>query len=415
MTEKELTVYKKKYAKLIAVVGINDCKGKVCKVQADLDDPEIVTYIVDELYNRGARRVEVTWLYRPVFRTVYKHTSKEELMNVYSPELARFKFEADEKVPLVVLESESPYWMEGIDPVKVADVKKAHLKARAPYRDKMRMVETPWCLAAVPGKEWAKVLFPKLSEKEALMKMWEKVIICCRLKGDPIKNWQKYNKDIKARAKWLDSLHIKTLHYTSKNGTDLIVGVHKDVTFCGGAHDSLGNPPYNPNMPAVECFTTPDRLVTEGIVYSTKPLSRDGQLMKDFSIRFHKGRIVEVKAKKGEQLLKRLINTEDASHYLGELALVPYNSEVSNTKMIYYNTLFDENAACHLAFGSSIEATYKPHLRKLSKEQLIKRGVNCSNIHIDFMVGNKDLNIVATTRDGKKVQIFKNGNWAKKL
>lgn len=412
----QLKNYKRKYAHLIVVVGLNDVKGKICKVQADLDQPDFVTMVVEELYKRGARRVEVYWTYRPVLKTIYQRTSTEELCKVYPPEVARLKYELNEYMPSITLESWDPNWMDGVDANKVATVKAAHAKVRIPYKDKMDAVETPWCLAALPGKTWAKRLFPNCSEEVAMNKMWEKTLECCRcLKGDPVKNWQKFNKEIKARAKWLDSLHIKTLHYTNKMGTDLVVGINPYTKFCGGAHDSIGNPPYNPNMPAVECFTTPDRLMTEGIAYASKPLSRDGQLMEDFSIRFHHGRIVEVKARKGEKYLKDLINTEENSHYLGEVALIPYDSPVSNTNMIYYNTLFDENAACHLAFGYSLSTTYNKEARGWNDQERIKHGINRGNIHIDFMIGTKDLNIVATTRDGKKVQIFKNGNWAKKL
>lgn len=414
--EKKLEECKRKYAHLIVVVGLNDVKGKVCRVCADLDQPDFVKLVVDELYQRGARRVDMFWTYRPVLKTIYKYTDKHELCKIYKPDIERWKFDLQEYSPLIVLESWDPFWMDGVDAEKVASMKAARARASHPYSEKMDAVETPWCLAAVPSVQWAKRLFPKDSDNVALNKMWEKTFEAVRvLHGDPIRNWEKFNKEIKARARWLDSLEIKTLHYTSKNGTDLIVGINPHAHFVGGAHDSIGNPPYNPNMPAVECFTTPDRLVTEGIVYSTKPLSRCGHLMEDFSLRFHHGKIVEVKAKKGGDMLKKLIATDQYSCYLGEVALVPYDSPVNNTNMIYYNTLFDENAACHFAFGYSLITTYNRDVRKLSDNELVKLGLNRGSIHIDFMVGNRDLNIIATTRSGKKVQIFKNGNWAVKL
>ncbi|MCQ2792597.1 MAG: aminopeptidase [Bacilli bacterium] len=415
---KDLTSYKKKYAHLIVVSGLNSVQNRVCKVQADLDDPEFVTYVVDELYQRGARRVDVYWSYRPLLKTIYNYTSRRELCKIYPPELKRIEYEYDEQIAQLHLESYPPDWMEGIDPAKISKTKKAHARAILPFRLKAEREgkEGPWCIAALPGKKWAKVIFPKAkSEEEAYLLMWEKVITCCRLEGDPVKNWQEYNREIKARTRWLNNLKIKTLHYTSKNGTDLVVGVNKDTLFCGGAHDDVKDAPFNPNMPAVECFTTPDRLKTEGVVYSTRPLSRDGHVMENFAIRFHKGKIIKVTAEKGERYLKRLINLEKETHYLGELALVPYDSPVSNTKIIYYNTLFDENAACHLAFGYAINTTYKNKIRSLKPKQLKKLGINGGTIHIDFMIGTSDLNIVATTQDNKKVQIFKNGNWVNKI
>lgn len=414
--EKKLEEYKRKYAHLIVVIGLNDVKGKVCRVYADLDQPDFVKLVVEELYKRGARRVDMFWTYRPVLKTIYKYTSKHELMKVYKPDIERLKFDLEEYSPSVTLESWDPFWMEGVDVDKVVAMRAARAKVAHPYSEKMDAVETPWCLAVLPSVSWAKRLFPNDSDEVALNKMWEKTLEAVRvLHGDPIENWKNFNKEIKARAKWLNSLNIKSLHYTSKNGTDLIVGINPHAQFVGGAHDSIGNPPFNPNIPAVECFTAPDCTVTEGIVYSTKPLSRSGHLMEDFSIRFHKGKIVEVKAKKGEELLKKLIDSDSRSCYIGEVALVPYDSPVSNTNMIYYNTLFDENASCHIAFGYSLITSYKNDVRKLNDNELIKLGLNRSNVHIDFMIGNKDLNIVATTCDGKKVQIFKNGNWAVKL
>ncbi|MCQ2753249.1 MAG: aminopeptidase [Bacilli bacterium] len=416
ISPKKLEEYKRKYAHLIAVCGLNNVKNRVCQINADIDQPDFVLMLMEELYDRGAKRVDVHWTYRPLLKTIYQYTDADELMKVYPYEVSRIKYDAKQNTAKVTLESWDPAWMDGVDADKVMKRRLAVAKIARPYRVKMDMVETPWCLAALPGHDWAKRLFPNDTDEVAMNKMWEKTLECCRcLKGDPVENWRKFNKEIKARAKWLDSLHIKTLHYTNKLGTDLIVGVNPHAHFCGGAHADETKSPFNSNMPAVETYTSPNRLVTEGVVYASKPLCRNGHMMDGIKIRFHKGRIVEVSAKKGEAFLKKMISTDEGAHYLGELALVPYDSPVSNTKMIYYQTIFDENAACHFAFGYSLLSTYEKRARHWSDEQRIKHGINRASTHTDFMIGTDDLNIVATTRDNRKIQIFKNGNWAKKI
>lgn len=415
MSEKTIELNKRKYAKLIVRCGLNFKPGKIVEIAADIDQPDFVKMIVEECYNFGARRVNINWTYRPIQRLQYDRTSIKELTRVYDYQIEHYKFQAEEYTPRIILESEDPNYLKGVDANKIAQTQIVKGKTRRPYRDIMDKIETPWIICTCPSVGWAKAVFPnEKDEKKAVNKLWEAIFDCCRVShGDPIKNWQNYNKDIKKRAKYLDSLHIKELHYTSKNGTDLTVGLTDGYSrFCGGAHDSVpGMNLYNPNMPAVECFTTPHRLRVNGIVYSSKPLCNNGQLISDFSFKFKNGKIIEVKAKKGEKLLKDMVYSGPNSCYLGELALVPYESEVNKTGLIFYKTVFDENAACHFAFGYSLRTTYI-NTRGMSKEDLLKAGLNLSSNHIDFMVGTKDLNIVATTKSGKKVDIFKNGNWA---
>jgi len=417
ISEKRLNLLKKKYAELIIKKGLNFEKGRIVEIAADVDQPDFVKMLVEECYKHGARRVNVIWTYRPIQRMQYDRTSVEELTTVYKYQVEHYKFQAKELTPRIILESEDPNYLAGVDPDKIAKTQHVKGAVRRPYRDIMDKVETPWVICTVPSEGWAKTIFPKDNVDVAVKKLWEAIFDCCRVsKGDPIKNWDDFNKEIKLRARWLDSLNIDYLHYTSKNGTDLKVGLNKYARFCGGAHDSVpGANLYNPNMPAVETFTSPDCNRINGIVYSSKPLCHNGQLIDEFSFKLKDGKIIEIKAKKGEKLLKDLIHSHPSLSYLGECALVPFSSPVNKTGLIFYKTVFDENAACHFALGYSLATTYKKEVKNKSKEELIKLGLNKGPNHIDFMVGTKDLSIVAYTRDGKKVQVFKNGNWANKV
>ncbi len=413
ISKARLETLKKKYCELIVKKGLNFEKGRIVEIAADIDQPDFVRMLVEECYKLGARRVNVIWTYRPIQRTQYDKTSIEELTKVYKYQVAHYEFQAKELTPRIILESDDPNYLAGVDPDKIAKTQEVKAAVRRPYRDIMDKVETPWCIACVPSVGWAKAIFPNDSSEVAVNKLWEAIFDCCRVsKGDPLKNWDNFNKDIKARAKWLNSLDIDYLHYKSKNGTDLKVGLTKHARFCGGAHDSVpGANLYNPNMPAVETFTTPDCNRIDGIVYSSKPLCNNGQLISDFYLKLKNGKIIEVKAKKGEKLLKNIVFATERTRYLGECALVPYNSPINQTGLIYYKTVFDENAACHFAIGSSLPTTYI-NVKTNNNKELIKMGLNKASSHVDFMVGTKDLDIVAYTRKGKKVQIFKNGNWA---
>ena len=245
----------------------------------------------------------------------------------------------------------------------------------------------------------------------AIEKLWESILYTSRVTDDPIAAWDSHNKDLADRCAYLNSLNIRSLHYTADNGTDFTVGMIDQAQFCGGGETSLQNIYFNPNIPTEECFISPKRGVAEGIVYATKPLSYQGQLIENFSIRFENGRAVEVHAEKGEELLKKMIEMDEGAAYLGECALVPQASPIAQSGILFYNTLFDENAACHLALGMGFADTIKDFHNK-TLEECRALGVNDSMIHEDFMIGCDTMNIDATCADGRVVPIFRSGNWA---
>ena len=400
----------KKYAKLIATVGVNVQKGQEVFINADLDQPEFVYMGVEECYRAGAKKVVVDWNYQPLTKLTYRWRTNKTLATMDEYEEARWKHMADKLPCRIYLVSEDPDGLKGINQEKMAKAAQARYKIIKPYREQMEN-KYQWCIAAVPGAAWAKKLFPKLSKAQAIEKLWEAILSASRVNEDPIEAWKEHNADLQKRCAYLNSLGIKTLEYRSSNGTNFRVGMMELGEFKGGGDTSLQGIYFNPNIPTEDCFISPKKGEAEGIVYSTKPLSYNGQLIENFSIRFEGGKAVEVHAEKNEELLKQLISMDEGAAYLGECALVPYNSPIQNSGLLFYNTLFDENAACHLALGKGFADTIQGFENR-TLEECREMGLNESMVHEDFMIGAEDLDIDAHTRDGKIVPIFRDGNWA---
>lgn len=411
-----MVIYMKKtvlrnYAKLIAQKGINVQKGQEVCITSELDQPEFVKILVEECYRAGAGKVIVDWCYQPLTKLNVRWQKEKVLSKVEVWEKARLQHKVDVLPALIYLESEDPDGLKGVNMNKLVKAQQAKRKVSKPYRDQMDN-KYQWCIAAVPGAEWAKKVFPNERKSKAIEKLWEAILYTSRATGDPIANWEEHNRDLSERCKFLNSLGIETLEYKSSNGTDFKVGMIETAKFLGGSEKTLGtNVEFNANIPSEEIFITPQKGKAEGIVYSSKPLSYQGQMIENFSVRFEKGKAVEVKAEKNEELLKSIIEMDENSAYLGEVALVPYDSPIRNSGILFYNTLFDENAACHLAFGEGFTNCLEDY-DSLTLEECRNRGINDSLIHVDFMIGTEDLNITAVTRKGERVEIFKNGNWA---
>ena len=400
----------REYAKLIIRCGLNVQKGQEVLVYADLDQPEFVKMVVEEAYKAKAREVIVHFDYQPLQKLHTRYKSVKVLGEVKQWEKERQQHYCDVLPCRLFLISEDPDGLKGVNMKKVAQARKLSYPILKPYIDQ-RENRHQWCIAAVPGAAWAKKVFPGLPKGKAIEKLWEAILYTSRVTDDPMKAWEEHNANLKARCDYLNSLEIQSLHYTADNGTDLTVGMISEGKFCGGGDTSLQGVFFNPNIPTEECFITPKRGEAEGIVYSTKPLSYQGQLIDNFYIRFEKGKAVEAKAEQGEQLLNTLINMDEGAAYLGECALVPQKSPIAESGLLFYNTLFDENAACHLALGMGYADTIRDFENK-TLEQCRQLGVNDSMVHEDFMIGCDSMNIDAITRDGKTVPVFRNGNWA---
>lgn len=398
------------YARLIARCGVNIQPGQEVFIEADLDQPEFVQMLVEECYKCKAKKVVVDWNYQPLQKIHYRYRTLTTLGKVEKYEEARWQHYVDTIPCRIYLISEDPDGLRGINQEKMAKAQQKRYPIAKPYRDALEN-KYQWCIAAVPGKAWAKKLFPQLRAGAAVEKLWEHILATSRVDDDPIAAWEAHNRDLHDRCAYLNSLHIEKLHYTSANGTDFTVGMIPEGRFCGGSEKSLQGIVFNPNIPSEECFISPKRVEAEGIVYATKPLSYQGQLIDRFWIKFHEGKAVEWHAEVNNELLTKLITMDEGSAYLGECALVPYDSPIRKSEILFYNTLFDENAACHLALGMGFADTIEDfHEKTLAECRAL--GVNDSMIHEDFMIGSQDMNIDAMCADGRIVAIFRNGNWA---
>ncbi|MCD7756309.1 MAG: aminopeptidase [Firmicutes bacterium] len=400
----------REYARLIVRCGVNVQKGQTVIVNAGLDQPEFVQMVVEEAYKAKATEVIVEWNYQPLTKLHYRYRTLKTLGTVKEWEKARLQYYCDTIPCRIHLTSADPDGLKGINREKMAKANQMSYPIVKPYHDQMENKDQ-WCIAAVPGVAWAKKVFPGMSKNQAVEKLWEAILSASRVTDDPIAAWDDHNADLQARCDYLNSLGIESLHYTAGNGTDLTVGMIPQGRFCGGGEKSLQGIFFNPNIPTEECFISPMRGKAEGIVYATKPLSYQGQLIEDFWVRFSGGKAVEVGAEQGEELLKTMISMDEGASYLGECALVPQKSPIAESGILYYNTLFDENAACHLALGMGFADTIEDFQNK-TLEECRELGVNDSMIHVDFMIGCDSMDIDAICADDSVKPIFRGGNWA---
>lgn len=400
----------KKYAELVVKTGVNVQKGQEVILTIALEHKEFAYYITQECYKAGAKRVQIEWFDDDIDRLQNKKQSLDTMKDLQSWKIEKYKDMAKRLPCRIFVESSDPDVLKGLDQGKITSARVANFPKYKKYIDQMDN-KYQWTIVGAPGRAWAKKVFPDLSVNEAYNKLWDAILTVTRVTDNPIKEWEKHNKYLKEKCSKLNDYDFKSLHFTSKNGTDLVVELQENQQFAAGSETSLQNITYNPNMPSEECFGMPSKYGVNGVVYSTKPLSYNGELIVDFSIRFENGKAVEVHAKEGEELLKKMISMDEGSAYLGEVALVPYNSPISNSNILFYNTLYDENASCHLALGKAYTCNIKGY-ENMNMQDFKKMGINDSLNHVDFMIGAKDTNIIGVCKDGKKIQVFKDGNWA---
>ncbi len=401
----------RRYARLIARVGANIQKGQEVIIGCELDQPKFVELLVDECYKAGAKKVKVEFDHQPLEKLHVRHQTVTTLGKVEDWEKARLQHYVDVLPCRIYLDSADPDGLKGINQKKLAKAEQKSWPIVKPYWDSMEN-RYQWCIAAVPGAAWAKKLFPELPKGRAIEKLWEAILFTSRVTEDPEAAWAAHDKDLHDRCAYLNGLGIAELHYKGDNGTDLTVGLIPEGEFKGGGDRTKETGVFfNPNIPTEECFTSPMRGKAEGVVYATKPLSYRGELIENFSIRFENGKAVEVHAEKNQALLEQMIAMDEGAAYLGECALVPVDSPISESGMLFYNTLFDENAACHLALGMGFADTIRGFEDK-TLEECRALGVNDSMNHEDFMIGYEGLDIDAVTRDGRTVPVFRRGKWA---
>ena len=397
------------YARLIAVTGGHVVKGDEVWIEAGLDQPEFIEMLVEECYKCGAKKVDVRFSNPNLTRLDFKYMTTGELCKVSPMALTKLKYFSKKLPTRIYIDSEDPDALKGIDQAKMAKSRaKTYLKAKK-YLN-LADGKYKWCIAGVPGKAWAKKVFPNDSEEVAMEKLWDAILLTSRVDGNnPVKNWKEHNDFLVKKRQQLKDLDLRKLIYKASNGTDFEVELIPGISWGAGIEEAPVKGVFNPNIPSEEVFTTPMRGKCEGTLVASKPLSYSGELIEDFSITFKDGKVSEVHAKKNQALLEKMVNMDEGAKMLGEVALVPFSSPINQSGILFYNTLYDENAACHVALGLGFKELLDVNL---TTEEAKEKGINDSMIHVDFMIGTKDLDIVGVDAKGKKHQIFKDGEWA---
>lgn len=399
----------KKYAELLVKKGVNLQQGQKLVVSADVECASLVKLVASEAYQAGASDVIAYYTDELISKMRYDHNEASYFEKI--PEYVQHFHNdyAKEHVAWLFISSEDPNLFKDVDARKIQAYSIAIHKACQPFYDGMDLMIDRWCIAGAPSKRWANQVFSDMSDEEAIKALWQAIYhVSYADTPDPLKTWDLHRVSFENRVNKLNTLKIESLHYTNDLGTDLTIGMNKDYLFAGGGSYTTDGVYSFPNIPTEEIFTSPDYRKVDGIAYASLPLAYNGTLIKDFYVRFEHGRVIDYGAKQGEEALRSIIETDEGSHYLGEAALVPYDSPISQMGILFYNTLYDENAACHLALGKGFPECLKNGVG-MSKEELKKHGVNDSLTHVDFMIGTKDLNITATLEGGGEKQIFKNG------
>lgn len=400
----------RKYARLIVRDGIRVQKGQPVVITATLEQPDFTAMVVEECYKAGASRVEVRWNYEPITRLHHKYQSEEELANVPEWQIARAAYEAETLPCRLNLRSTDPDGAKGYDPSRSLIRSRALSKATRVYREK-KAGKDQWSVVGVPNKAWAKKLFPHLRPNAAVEELWKLILQVSRCGEDPEGEWRAHNANLDAKCDKLNSFRLRKIRMYADNGTDLVLGLIPQSQFINAQNTTPEGLRYNADIPTEECYITPNKWETEGIVYGALPWCWNGVVIENYWLRFCGGKVVDCGAEKYGDVLKKMIETDEGAAYLGELALVPWESPVNQTGILFYDTLFDENARCHLAMGRGFNVTIRD-FGQYTAQQFRDMGVNESVIHQDFMVGTEDMNIDGITEDGQIVPIFRNGTWA---
>ncbi len=401
-----------KYAKLAVKKGVNLQKNQVLLINTPVECVDFARAIAKVGYEEGAKEVIVHYGDQTIQRLKLENASIDTLKDVPNWVAESYNSYAREGCCVISISASDPDGYKGIPMEKISAFQKSRQLALKEYSDYSMSNKIRWTVVSVPTEAWAMKVFNDSNSKDAVDKLWEVIFDVVRLNNDdPIKAWDDHNKNIAKKLEFLNEYKFKKLHYKNSQGTDLTIELPEDHLWLGGAEKCSSGIEFNANMPTEEVFTLPKRNGVNGTVTSSKPLSYSGNLINNFSLTFENGKVVDYNAEEGYDTLKDLLESDEGARYLGEVALVPYDSPISNSNIIFYNTLFDENAACHLAFGRSYPICLV-NGENLSDEELLNKGANDSIIHVDFMIGTKDLDIVGYTSDNKEIKIFTNGNWA---
>lgn len=402
----------RKLAKLAVRRGVNVQKGQPLIIKASVRDEEFVEMCVKEAYEAGASYVQVEWSSQTISKLDYQYQDDKELARIPQDLYDRQVRFIQYKACFLHILSDQPDGMNDVNPEKISIHQMAFGKKMHDLSKYTMNNEGQWCVIGVPSKEWAHTVFPTLSEEEAYQKLKDAIFMTSRVTedSDPIENWKKHDAELIAHAKKMTSYQFQALRFTSGLGTDLTVGLVKNHIWMGGGDTTPEGVYFDPNIPTEEVFCMPDCHKTEGKVFAAKPLSYGGTVIEDFWFEFKQGKVVDFGARKGKETLAKMLDFDEGSRRLGEVALVPYDSPISNANILFFNTLYDENAACHLALGACYPENIENGIH-MSEEELTQHGANSSVQHVDFMFGTKDMDINGICEDGTEVPVFRKGNF----
>ena len=408
-TQKQLA----QFAKLAIKLGINPSKGQPVVINAPVEAYAFVRLCVQEAYRLGSGKVSVYWSDNDLTRLDYENVATDQLKVVPNWRIERMKDDQEKGICRLSISSPDPDLLDGIDPSKIKTVSMENMKAAMPFQNYFMNNEGQWSIVAYPNVKWARKVFPdETDDQVAVDKLWDAILSASRVFDDmDVEDaWDQHNQTIHHHADLLNHYNFKSLHFTNKYGTDLTVGLIKDHIWCGGDEKSSKGVIFNANIPTEEVFTMPDRYHIDGTVVSTKPLNYNGQLIHRFKLTFKDGVVTDAVSDDNQIVLDQLLDSDQGSRSLGEVALISYDSPISNSGLLFYNTLFDENASCHLALGACYPTTLKGG-ETMSRDELYALGGNDSMNHEDFMFGSEDMSVVGLTYDGQTIEVFKDGNF----
>ena len=401
----------REYAELAITTGVNIQKGQKLYINAPIHAVELVRILTKLAYEGGAGEVVHNWIDDELSLLKYSHESIEELSVFPQWKIKQMEDLAGEGAAFLHVISPDPELLKDIDPKKIAESNKANSIGLKAFREKMMNPDNAWSIIAVPNKAWATKVYPDAGVEKAMELLWNSILKCSRVGEErATQNWTEHNAKLKEKTDLMNAKKFAKLHYKSGR-TDLMVEMSPKQVWKGGANDTTGGVTFNPNIPSEEVFSMPKRSGVNGVLASTMPLNYGGNLIDNFTLTFKDGRVTEFTAEKGYEILENLLNTDEGARYLGEIALVPVDSPISNLDTIFFNTLFDENASCHFAFGTAYKGCIEGG-ENMAEDELAENEVNTSLVHVDFMVGAADLNIDGIDEDGNKTPVFIDGNWA---
>lgn len=401
----------REYARLLIEIGLHVQKGQTLVISSPVECAHFARLCAFAGYDAGAREVVLNWSDDALGREKYLRAADDVFDSVPLWRQHFYNDYAEQGAAYLAISASDPETLKGVDPDRLVRAQKASAASLDPFYRLQMQNGFPWCIASVPIPSWAEKVFP--NDDQAVDRLWNAIFQAVRIEGDgqSVDRWRTHLATLEERRNKLNALHFRTLHYRNALGTDLTIELPEDHLWSTGGSKTPAGQPFVANMPTEEIFTAPKKTGINGTIVAAMPLVDNGNIIDGFGFTVKDGKIVSCHADRGEEFLKAAISVDDGASYFGEVALVPYDSPISNQKILYYNTLFDENASCHLAFGEAYPECIE-NGAEYTREELQQHGLNYSITHVDFMVGTRDLSIVGTTYDGREIAVFKDGNFA---